>query len=149
MIIHPVIQKIPPFLPIKGFSFTPCPFPWRKLWITNWILRRQWFKQDTHQSIIMSESTGGSSCTYQVHSMLYHTLSLSIFGFENAHVSLMIFKLFSTLRVVLCVKYFLCPFSNSQTHTHTHSHILYGMSHVNFSSTLKILSSVISSFLPV
>ena len=50
---------------------------------------------------------------------LSHTLS--IFGFENAHVSLMIFKLFSTLRVVLCVKYFLCPFSNSHTLTYEHT----------------------------
>ena len=36
-----------------------------------------------------------------------------------------------------------------QTHTHLHMSILYGMSHVNFSSTLKILSPLVSKFLPV
>ena len=92
----------------------------------------------------MSESTGGYSCTYQLHSLLHHTLS--IFGFENADVSLMIFKLFQLIKVVLCVKYFLCPFSNS--HTLTHEHTLRNVTRQFLINSQNFISSLVSHLVP-
>ena len=91
-----------------------------------------------HRRLLMYLSTAFSAPSHTLNFWFWKCM-MSVWWFSNSSNS----SDWSYVSNTSCVHF--------QTHIHSHMSILYGMSHVNFSSTLKILSLLwsLTQFLPV